>query len=220
MYKAAKERTGHDTSYAESVLTTLQSRLDALKTKESRLLDTFLDEQIAKEVYDVKALEIHNERVSLTRQIGETKRMGMQGESTLEPVKEIFLRGSRAKKEFLAADDLKKHEIMKNLLWNLSLKNKSVAQIKYKSPYQVLAKAPKKDDILSLLGDLDSTSPLASLPATLGLVTGSRPASCSTPDFASLRALRRSRPMSPHHMLFSHGKKPYSKIIAASLRRC
>lgn len=41
MYKAAKERTGHDTSYAESILVTLQSCLDALKTKESRLLDTF-----------------------------------------------------------------------------------------------------------------------------------------------------------------------------------
>jgi predicted metal-binding protein len=68
-----------------------------------------------------------------------------------------------------------------------------------------------------VLGDLDSTSPLASLPATLGLVTGSRPASCSTPDFASLRALRRSRPMSPHYMLFSHGKRPCSKIIAGGL---
>lgn len=156
MYKAAKERTGHDTNYTESVLSTLQSRLNALKTKESRLLDTFLGEQITKETYDVKALEIHNERVSLTRQIGETKRNGMQGESTLEPVKEIFLRGSRARKEFLKADDFKKHEIMKNLLWNLSIKNKTVASIQYKNPYQVLAKAPKKGNVLSLLRDLDS----------------------------------------------------------------
>lgn len=156
MYKAAKERTGHDTSYAESILATLQSRLDTLKTKESRLLDTFLAEQITKETYDIKALEIHNERVSLNRQIGETKRNGMQGESTLEPVKEVFLRGSRARKEFLKADDFKKHEIMKNLLWNLSIKNKTVASIHYKSPYEVLAKAPKNASIFGLLRDLDS----------------------------------------------------------------
>ena len=79
----------------------------------------------------------------------------MQGESTLEPVKEVFMRGSRARKEFLEADDFKKHEIMKNLLWNLSLKNKSVASIQYKNPYQVLAKAPKSGHILGLLTFLD-----------------------------------------------------------------
>jgi site-specific DNA recombinase len=156
MYKAAKERSGHDTSYAESILATLQNQLNALKTKESRLLDTFLAEQITKETYNAKALEIHNERVSLNQRIGETKRNGMQGADTLEPIKEIFLRGSRAKKEFLAADDFKKHEIMKNLLWNLSVKNKTVASIHYKSPYEVLAKAPKNAQIFGLLRDLDS----------------------------------------------------------------
>lgn len=156
MFQVAKEVYEQNDSYAESVIKTLQHSLESLKTKETRLLDAFLAEQITKDIYDAKVLEIHNERVSLNQRIGETKRMGMQGENELEPVKEVFLKGSRARKEFLDADDFKKHEIMKNLLWNLSIKKKTVASIHYKSPYEVLAKADKNAQILGLLRDLDS----------------------------------------------------------------
>jgi DNA invertase Pin-like site-specific DNA recombinase len=152
MYQAAKEMCEQNDTYAESVLTALHTRLDALKTKETRLLDTFLAEQITKDIYDAKVLEIHNKRVSLNRQIGETEANGTKGASTLEPVKKIFLQGSRAKKDFLKADDFKKREILENLLWNLSIKNKSVASIKFRSPFEILAKAPKDASISMLLG--------------------------------------------------------------------
>lgn len=74
----------------------------------------------------------------------------------MEPVKKIFLQASRAKKEFLVADDTKKREILENLLWNLSIKNKTVAQVRFKSPFEILAKAPKTGDISTWLRDLDS----------------------------------------------------------------
>jgi len=45
-------------AYAESALITLETELNALTAKESRLLDTFLDGQITKEIYNAKALEI------------------------------------------------------------------------------------------------------------------------------------------------------------------
>lgn len=146
MYKAAKEKATGDNSYAEAVLATLQGRLESLKTKESRLLDTFLAEQIEKDIYDAKILDIRNERVSLTRQIGETQANG-KGVSTLEPIRNFFLEASRAAAEFLKKDDEEKHRIVSRILWNLSMKEKTVAHVSYKSIYYMMAKAPKTGDI-------------------------------------------------------------------------
>lgn len=149
MYRAVKERTNLDGEYLDKTLATLQGQLESLKSKESRLLDTFLAEQIAKELYDQKTFEMQNEKISLNKKIREVK--SKEAVSTLEPVKDIFLRGNRAQKEFLTADDYKKHEILKNLLWNLSIKDKKVAEIQYKTPYEILAKTPKNGDISMML---------------------------------------------------------------------
>jgi hypothetical protein len=80
----------------------------------------------------------------------------MKAVITLEPTKKVFLEASRAKKEFLDADDYKKREIITNLLWNLSIKNKKVAQMSFKSPYNVLARTPKSATISELRRVRDS----------------------------------------------------------------
>ena len=147
MYNSAKEMTGAVDTYAEAALTTLQKDLNALPAKESRLLDAFLAEQISKEIYDSKVLELQNERVSISKQIKDAEAKLKQGIVTLEPVKELFLQASRAKKEFLEKDDYGKREIVSNLLWNLSIRNQNVAQVSFKSPYDLLAKLPKNADI-------------------------------------------------------------------------
>ncbi len=156
MYQAAKERVSTDTEYFDTAISTLQSSLDSLKTRENKLLDTFLAEQISKDLYDSKILELHNERVSLNKQISELK--VKHPVSTLEPTKEFFLRGSRAAKEFLDKGDDGKKEILESLLWNLSLNQGNVVNIKYKSPYDIMAKADKNADFLTLCwgGDLNS----------------------------------------------------------------
>ena len=154
MYQAAKARSGGDTEYVQKALETLQTQLESLKTKEMKLLDAFLAEQIPKELYDQKTLELQNERISTMRQLRETK--SKQTVSTLEPVKEVFLRASRAKKEFLEGDDTKKHTILQSLLWNLSLKDKIMASVSLKSPYDIMSKAPKNGGFSTKLRDLDS----------------------------------------------------------------
>ncbi len=154
MYEAAKEKLGLDEEYTEKALLALQNQLNALETKESLLLDTFLGEQITKELYDSKVLAIHNERVSLTKQIEELKKK--QPASLLEPTKKVFLEASRARKEFLDGDDFKKRNILENLCWNLFLKEKNIHTVSLKSPFDVMFKSPKNGDILTLLRDLDS----------------------------------------------------------------
>ena len=154
MYRASRERIDMDTKYFGEAIETLQNSLEGLKTREKRLLDTFLADQISKELYDEKVLEIQNERVSLNRQIEELQQR--EPSATLEPTKKVFLQASRAKKEFLEKDENEKKEILENLLWNLSLENGNVAQIKYKSPYDIIAKTPKNADFQTLCAGQDS----------------------------------------------------------------
>ena len=143
MYKAAQGRVGADT-YAEQALATLKNHLGTLQARESRLLDAFLAEQITKELYDEKSREIFNDKVSTKKQLNELELK--QPKFTLEPVKKIFEQASASQKEFLEGDDAKKRKVVEELLWNLSLKNKKVASIKYKSPFHILAKVPKNAD--------------------------------------------------------------------------
>lgn len=143
MYNSAKERTGANT-YTEQALATLQSHLESLKTKESKLLDTFLAEQITKELYDEKSREISNDKISTKKQIKELELK--QPKFTLEPVKKIFKQASASQKDFLEGDETKKREVVEELLWNLSLKDKKVASIKYKSPFHLLSNVPKNAD--------------------------------------------------------------------------
>ena len=66
------------------------------------------------------------------------------------------MQANTAKKEFLAAGDAKKRMIVSELLWNLSLESREVASIQYKTPFDVIAKAPKKGNLNELLRGQDS----------------------------------------------------------------
>jgi hypothetical protein len=104
-------------------------------------LDTYLAQQISKELYDQKVLEIINDRVIIKKQIEETEKR--QPASTLEQTKKVFLDASVSAKEFLEGDDVKKRNIIENLLWNISIKDKNIVNYQFKSPFDIIAKAPK-----------------------------------------------------------------------------
>lgn len=154
MYQASKERLQSESHNSQATLDHLESLQNALRVKESRLLDVFLDGKMDQALYDEKSKQFKRESIDLTNQIERAKQQ--KPEVTLEPIKNIFLQASRAKKEFLEADETKKHNILKNLLWNLSMRNEMVASFKLRSPFDIIANAPKTSDFLSLLPDLDS----------------------------------------------------------------
>jgi site-specific DNA recombinase len=154
MYNAAKEKMEREDGETAQNLKQLNTLLYSLTEKESKLLDAFLAEQIEKDLYDKKTGEIRHERIALKKQIRDIE--AGQPAFTLEPTKEVFLQGSRAKKEFLEAGKTKKRTIVEKLLWNLSIENKTVAQTQYKSEYFVLANTPKNASISTLLPDRDS----------------------------------------------------------------
>jgi hypothetical protein len=75
---------------------------------------------------------------------------------TLELTKQFFLDSNKAVSEFETALSQRQNEILNNLLWNFSVSDKKVKQIKYKSPYASLAKVGNSTNFHTLLPVRDS----------------------------------------------------------------
>jgi hypothetical protein len=154
MYLAAKER--QDATGAENMLLVqrLTNELNQLQTKESRLLDAYIGGSIEHAAYEAKCNELKRSRVDLENSL---KRADAQNPSvTLEPIKDIFLQASRAKKEYLAGNEEQKERILKTLLWNAHMQNDRMARYSLRSPFSLMVKVGKSNEILELLPDLDS----------------------------------------------------------------
>ena len=113
-------------------------------------MDSYLAEQIQQTLYEEKMRKISNERTALENQIAQTAKNSGNPESTLEPIKNVFLRANRAKEEFLGSSEQGKREMIEILLWNLFIKDKNIVDYQFKSEYQILANAPKNADFLTL----------------------------------------------------------------------
>ncbi len=153
-YKATKERTDLPNTYNLEVLAKLKKDLINVSVKENKLLDAFLESNIAKEAYDLKVIELRNEKVSI--QVAISKQEELKPVDTLEPVKKIFERGITMRNDFLGGNDLEKHEILKTVLWNISIKDGKIITRQYKSPYQTIANSPKNLTISQMRREWDS----------------------------------------------------------------
>lgn len=150
MYESAKQQSGLDNSYFEATLNNLNSTLKTLTGRESKLLDAFLDSSINKEVYDLKSLEIQNSIFQTKQAIKEVEEKKDRLYSTLEPTRKLFLDCIDWANDFLEVSPEKKHEIVKEVLWNVSVRNKELLNCQLKSPFDVISKAPKIGDLENL----------------------------------------------------------------------
>lgn len=153
-YKAGKERVEIPNSYNEAVIEKLKKDLENIPIKESKLLDTFLEDSITKEAYDSKVLKLKNEAVDIKVEISRLEKQ--KPVNTLEPVRKLFEQGITMRNEFIDAKDPKKYEILKSVLWNLTIKGEKIITKQYKSPYDIIARTPKNVSIPNLLGYKDS----------------------------------------------------------------
>ena len=152
----AYQQKNHDKlEYAESARASVLKELYSLTERESRFTDEFGSGFMSKELYRGKMKEIENQRVILNSQLAD---LGKSGGSiiTFEQVLNVFLESNRATEKFLQSDDAEKRKTLGKLLSNASIKNQSVANYKFKSPYDILARTPKNADISIMLRDLDS----------------------------------------------------------------
>jgi hypothetical protein len=68
----------------------------------------------------------------------------------LEPTRKLFLDCIDWANDFLEINPEKKHEVVKKVLWNFSVKDKELISCKLKSPYDAMSLAPKMGDLATL----------------------------------------------------------------------
>ncbi len=156
-YQAKKEKLGRDDEYLAKAQENLNNSLKTITTRKNALLDLFLDGNIAKEIYDEKNKMLNNEEVNLKKELNDLEsKKRLNGEETLERIKNIFLFPIIEKKCFLKGENEKQEKVIKTLLWNAQIKNKKIANLHFKEPYNLLAKVEDKSDFLSVRKEGDS----------------------------------------------------------------
>jgi DNA invertase Pin-like site-specific DNA recombinase len=163
-YVASKKKMEKGKNFKNNVKENIIRQLESIAVKQSKLLDNQLSDLITDEVYKSKIKELNNQEIALKQQLKKVEKSSGGGYDTLEQTKEIFLTASKAKKEFINAKEETQREVLGKVLWNLEIKDKKIAQVSYKMPYQAFADTPKKDDFATMLERRDSNPRMQGLP--------------------------------------------------------
>ena len=156
LYLASKEDITRESEYLHGNLANLKQEESALIERKNKLLDLFLDSSIPKISYEEKSTLLENQLLILQKQISETKYKIDTAVSTLEPTKKLFLDCVIWANDFLTLLPDKKQNIVHEVLWNLSMKDKNIIDYQLKSPYLAIANLPQNADFHARLGDLES----------------------------------------------------------------
>lgn len=150
--EAYKQRNERKTANVEPTLEILSKELKSLLDKELALTDGLASKMVRKEIYEIKMLEIANDRVLLEKQVEETKKKAGQPSATFEQIKNVFLDGNKASKRYLAVQDDEKRKMLEKLLSNATIQSQNILDYQFKSPYQALADSPKNMDLETMCG--------------------------------------------------------------------
>jgi site-specific DNA recombinase len=150
---AYKKRYQTKTEYVLNARASLDQEFASLPERESLLTDGYSSGLIRKELFQVKMQEIANKRIEIQQQIADIEAKGGASSITFEQVHDVFIQGSRAAEKYLLVKDEDRREMLEKLLSNATIENGNVAQIQYKSPYNLLALTPKNADFSTLLRD-------------------------------------------------------------------
>jgi hypothetical protein len=153
MYEAAREKYSDSYSYTESIRTRLQGQLEALEKQEVAAFEDSSLGILRRDLYERKMADIKNKRILLQHEIN-TLRI-QDGISTLEPTKQKFDLGNTARNRFLSAKPSQQRVVASEVLWNLSVKDGKTEQVRYRSYFETMAKAPKNGDLLTMLAVWD-----------------------------------------------------------------
>jgi len=158
MYQAARERHENGSYNEQTTIDGINLQLHQMNQRERKLLHSFTTSLIDEDLYTEEAQKLGTEKKTLEAKLRNYIANAHTGLTTLELTKEVFLSCNRTVSEFKTADPDKKRNIVNSLLWNFSVKDKKVLETNFKSPFNILEKAPKNGDLHTLLADRDSNS--------------------------------------------------------------
>jgi site-specific DNA recombinase len=151
-YLAKKEKAEAENGCHETTRKQLEDRLASVKQRQSKLLDVLLASNVSEELYQEKLKIINKEEAEIETDLKNFDLKKRKGSVTLEQVKEILLRASKAKKVFLDKEPEEKHDFLQELLWNLSVGDEKIASVSYNMPYLAISKVPENCTFDQMLG--------------------------------------------------------------------
>lgn len=152
--RAYNEKAGNDNQYIQHGTEKLQKEAKLLQEKEMMLVEGFTSKIIREEVYIAKMKELQNKQLQLQLQITQLEESTLS-KVTFEQVKTVLLQANNASKLYFAGNDAQKRNYLQTVLSNICIKDKKVLSSQFKSPFDVLARAPKKRDFFTLLAVID-----------------------------------------------------------------
>jgi site-specific DNA recombinase len=156
MYQAALQKLENGSYSSQKVIDELTSRIHQTKQQEQRLLQTYTRGLIDEDLFTEQAQEIAATKKDLEAKLKNYSQNASTHLRTLELTKEVFLDSNKAISRFKSSNPEKKKKLASNLLWNFEVKDKTVANYSFRTPYDVLANAPKNGDLDTMLGYKDS----------------------------------------------------------------
>ena len=156
IYKAKLEELEQTDSYHNHTLDTTRKALNSLSQNKSRLIDTFTAGDIDEDLYREKLTSLDNKKVNLEKQIQEIEQNNPDPIATIELVYSRFKQGYTMSKRYTEASAEEKRIILSEVLSNSTLLYRNMANIQYKSPYDVLARTPVNASFSQLLPDRES----------------------------------------------------------------
>ena len=156
MYQGARQMLQNGQENVESRILDIEHEIELVALRERKLLHIFTSDLIQENLYVEQAQKLKQERDSLESSKRNLISKDTDPYATLELVKSVFLKANKALFAFKTAEPQEKSEMVKDLLWNLGVKDKNAAYFKFKSPYDAIAKAPKNGDLTTLLPVRDS----------------------------------------------------------------
>lgn len=157
VYRAKLEEKDQANLYIKEAIYNLKNRLKVVNERKNALLDAYLDKTISLTDYEAKRALLDSEVVGLEIDLKELEASNNnQNQITLERIKKMFLRPKNMKKKFLLLKPSQQRDTLTNLLWNAEIKNKKIANISFKQPYDELSKIENKSDFLQVRRRRDS----------------------------------------------------------------
>ena len=129
-------------------------QIDNLKKKENRLLDMYLNQDIAKQIYETKKSEIEENLEDLNTALKNSK--NSNPEITLELLEKFKNTAVSLKKMYDTGDREIKENLLKSVLWNASIENEKIGKVTYKKPFAYLEKMVKTNDFSLMRTGWDS----------------------------------------------------------------
>ena len=150
MAAAYKQKNQVKDNYIQASLDKLTNGAKSLLEKELALVDGFSAGLIREELYTLKMKDIGNKRAEFNVQIEEIKTKGGTSMITFEQVKNLFIDCNKASELYLEASEPSKRNILQNLLSNACIENQNIVSYQFKSPFDLIAKAPKNGDFATM----------------------------------------------------------------------